>query len=143
MKTFAQTEIFPLGRDKHLPPGEIEQFKVSLCDWVNTATTQGWSKEFLYGGHDRSFKLSHPEGWVAHVILRDEQLSISVWRPDGNAVVGISEVYSMEALRDSSIRCHYCFLPFAKLRRVGFANQACDACLPKARNDVEYPGWCD
>lgn len=140
-------DMYPRGRDQHLSPAVVDQFKTLLLNWKEAAVKDGWVISPMYEGHEnveRAAKLSKEGGWVAHVIVREDYLSISVWTDGGMSAIGeVTFPYSMESLQEQTKICHFCRKPASSLHHVGFANVSCPSCLAKARKNLEYPGWCD
>lgn len=140
-------DMYPRGRDKNLSSAAVDQFKTLLLDWKEAAIKDGWVISPMYDGHEsveRAAKLSKEGGWVAHVIVREEYLSIHVWTDNGLSTISkVSFPYSMESLQEQTKVCHFCHKSSSSLQHVGFANVSCPSCLAEAKKKLEYPGWCD
>ncbi len=85
------------------------------------------------------FRLSHPEGFAAH-LSRGAEYPHAVWGPDELAVESIAP-YSMQTLRENVNKCCNCKQMVSKTVRVGFAGRVCVPCRPEVAKEVEYPGW--
>ena len=138
--------INPFGKHKHLLPRFIQEARDRVTTWVKAAVEDGWVIKPTYPGHEpmeTSASLEKGE-WRAHAINRKEHISLHVWRGNGLvAIQNVPEVYSMKELEEQGKTCHFCGKTPDRLHHVGFTSMACSDCLPKAKTDLEFPGWAD
>lgn len=121
--------------------------KIQIREWVATAIADGWESSPTYEQEDenRARTLTR-DGFQVQVISRDEvaplksSFDISGWSPDG-LVIAIPMPYSWERVQAAVRRCNLCGAENVETRRYSFAGRCCQACLPKAREKPEYPGW--
>jgi len=124
-----------------------------VCKWRDDAIADGWSHTATYDheAEDRVCTLKK-DGFTAMVITRELDSSkskykynaeINAWGPDKLSVSLQSVIYNMSDLRAGLRRCNWCGANNVDAYMVGFAGRCCKPCLPKARKQLEYPGWTD
>jgi hypothetical protein len=145
MKTFRR--IAMTFGDPFFTPENKGQFVAALNKWREDAVVDGWECKPIYNTESVETAAElHKNGWTCHIYIRCEHsIQISVWAPDGHALLEIPEKYNMTNLQAQSFLCHFCnkHFPSQELKKVGFANIACPGCLSTAKQQIEFPGWCN
>ena len=104
---------------------------VSVKAWRDAAIADQWIAEPMFekADADELARLSHPEGFVAHVVARIDEAVIKIWGPDKLAIMP-PNAYCMNAVRAGQHICEFCRATNIPTTRVGFANRACLTCAP-------------
>jgi len=130
--------------------------KLELLKWArefrDAAVADGWKIEPAYTNEDVS-SASHltKNGFKMTVITRDHpapfirnqrviQGTVNIWGPDGLAI-DPPQKYSWDLIEKGLRKFSFCHGGDKETFRVGFADRACQDCLPKARKKLETPGW--
>ena len=124
--------------------------------WREAAVADGWVIRPTYGQEsvERAASLSHPDGFAAMVLARDNRghdrpqqcyvpsvtAEVNVWGPDGLAVE-TGDAYDMDAIRAGLRICKTCGASDVDTQRYSFAGRCCASCRPKMAEKHEYAGW--
>lgn len=114
-----------------------------ITRWIEAAYTAGWSMRRTYDNEpiEQACTLER-DGWKAMAFLRPNNVSLSVWGPDGLAIA-LTKEYDEQRLQAALRICSRCGTEDVETVRLGFAGRVCAPCRVKHAPDVERPGWYD
>ena len=107
--------------------------------WREALDADGWTREFTYPGILDASTHHERDGWTVSIYEQNAlgpwHIHICAWGPDELAVA-LPPEYDFEQMVANLNKCDFCGATGTRVRRVAFANCACDGCYAEARRKL-------